>query len=86
MPDSKGASDKRPLTMDSKKQPPLKLKIGDRVKHDKYGFGTVTAQDGDGPRATATIDFDDHGSVRLMLIAGVPLTKSDKSEDFEPPF
>jgi hypothetical protein len=86
MPESKGASDNRPPTTDSKKQSPLKLEIGDRVKHDKYGFGTVTAQDGAGPRATATIDFGDKGAVKLMLIAGVPLTKSDKSEDSEPPF
>ncbi|MCP3798789.1 DNA helicase PcrA [Allokutzneria sp. A3M-2-11 16] len=55
--------------------PAMKLDVGDRVSHDKYGLGTVTATDGSGPRATATIDFGTGGTVRLMLIGGVPLTK-----------
>ena len=33
------------------------------------------ASDGVGPRATVTIDFGSAGTVRLMLIGGVPLTK-----------
>ncbi len=53
----------------------LSLDVGDRVTHDKYGLGTVVATDGSGPRATATIDFGGAGTVRLMLIGGVPLTK-----------
>ncbi len=53
----------------------LSLDVGDRVTHDKYGLGTVVATDGTGPRATATIDFGATGTVRLMLIGGVPLTK-----------
>jgi hypothetical protein len=84
-PTPKGVSDKRPPTTDSSKQSPLELKIGDRVNHDKYGSGTVRAREGVGSRATAIIDFDEAGPVKLMLIAGVPLTKSDK-EDSEPPF
>ncbi len=55
--------------------PSLHLEVGDRVNHDKYGLGTVTASDGVGPRATVTIDFGSAGTVRLMLIGGVPLTK-----------
>ncbi|MGH3821671.1 MAG: DNA helicase PcrA [Pseudonocardiaceae bacterium] len=55
--------------------PALALDVGDRVTHDKYGLGTVVATDGSGPRATATIDFGTSGTVRLMLIGGVPLTK-----------
>jgi DNA helicase-2/ATP-dependent DNA helicase PcrA len=55
--------------------PALLLEVGDRVNHDKYGLGTVVATDGSGPRATATIDFGSSGTVRLMLIGGVPLTK-----------
>jgi DNA helicase-2/ATP-dependent DNA helicase PcrA len=55
--------------------PALSLDVGDRVTHDKYGLGTVVATDGSGPRATATIDFGSSGTVRLMLIGGVPLTK-----------
>jgi DNA helicase-2/ATP-dependent DNA helicase PcrA len=38
-------------------------------------LGTVVAVDGAGPRATATIDFGSCGTVRLMLIGGVPLVK-----------
>ncbi|WP_007026191.1 UvrD-helicase domain-containing protein [Saccharomonospora iraqiensis] len=53
----------------------LKLDVGDRVNHDKYGLGTVVATEGSGPRATATIDFGAAGTVRLMLIGSVPLTK-----------
>jgi DNA helicase-2/ATP-dependent DNA helicase PcrA len=55
--------------------PVLSLEVGDRVTHDKYGLGTVVATDGIGPRATATIDFGSSGTVRLMLIGGVPLVK-----------
>ena len=53
----------------------LQLDVGDRVNHDKYGLGTVTAADGVGPRATVTIDFGSGGTVRLMLIGGVPMQK-----------
>jgi DNA helicase II / ATP-dependent DNA helicase PcrA len=49
--------------------------VGDRVSHDKYGLGTVVATEGTGPRANATIDFGSSGTVRLMLIGGVPLQK-----------
>ncbi|GGP58774.1 DNA helicase PcrA [Saccharothrix coeruleofusca] len=55
--------------------PAIKLEVGDRVSHDKYGLGSVVAVDGSGPRATATIDFGSSGTVRLMLIGGVPLVK-----------
>ncbi|QGK71440.1 DNA helicase PcrA [Allosaccharopolyspora coralli] len=53
----------------------IKLEAGDRVTHDKYGMGTVVSAEGEGPRATATIDFGAAGTVRLMLIGSVPLTK-----------
>ncbi|MEO9223112.1 MAG: DNA helicase PcrA, partial [Mycobacteriaceae bacterium] len=53
----------------------LVLAVGDRVSHDKYGLGTVVASDGAGQRATATIDFGTAGTVRLMLIGGVPMVK-----------
>lgn len=55
--------------------PALHLDVGDRVNHDKYGLGTVVASDGAGVRATVTIDFGSAGTVRLMLIGGVPLQK-----------
>jgi DNA helicase-2/ATP-dependent DNA helicase PcrA len=56
-------------------QPTISLNVGDRVNHDKYGLGTVIASDGAGVRATVTIDFGSAGTVRLMLIGGVPLQK-----------
>jgi DNA helicase II / ATP-dependent DNA helicase PcrA len=55
--------------------PTLSLEVGDRVSHDKYGLGTVVATEGSGIRANATIDFGSAGTVRLMLIGGVPLQK-----------
>jgi len=56
-------------------RPPLQLAVGDRVNHDKYGLGKVTVVSGSGPTATATIDFGTAGTIRLMLIGGVPMTK-----------
>ncbi|MEV6230390.1 UvrD-helicase domain-containing protein [Saccharopolyspora shandongensis] len=53
----------------------IKLEAGDRVTHDKYGLGTVLSTEGEGPRATATIDFGSSGTVRLMLIGSVPISK-----------
>jgi DNA helicase-2/ATP-dependent DNA helicase PcrA len=53
----------------------ISLEVGDRVSHDKYGLGTVVACEGVGARANATIDFGSSGTVRLMLIGGVPLQK-----------
>lgn len=58
-----------------KEQATISLEAGDRVTHDKYGLGTVTVVDGVGVRATATIDFGASGTIRLMLIGGVPLQK-----------
>ncbi len=56
-------------------RPPLVLAVGDRVNHDKYGLGKVTQVSGQGIRATAVIDFGASGTIRLMLIGGVPMTK-----------
>lgn len=53
----------------------LHLSVGDRVNHEKYGLGKVLSVDGVGPRATVTIDFGSSGTVRLMLIGGVPMEK-----------
>jgi DNA helicase-2/ATP-dependent DNA helicase PcrA len=58
-----------------KDTPAISLDVGDRVTHDKYGLGTVVATEGTGNRATATIDFGASGTIRLMLIGSVPLTK-----------
>jgi DNA helicase-2/ATP-dependent DNA helicase PcrA len=74
----RGGSDRaswRPGAASASTRPSPSLAVGDRVNHDKYGLGTVVATEGVGPRANATIDFGSSGTVRLMLIGGVPLTK-----------
>ena len=53
----------------------LKLAVGDRVNHEKYGLGTVLEVNGTGVRATVVIDFGSSGTVRLMLIGGLPMEK-----------
>ncbi|MDU0294085.1 DNA helicase PcrA [Saccharothrix longispora] len=72
---SSSSSRPAPVNNQWKDTPAIKLDVGDRVTHDKYGLGRVVAVDGSGPRATATIDFGGSGTVRLMLIGGVPLVK-----------
>ena len=53
----------------------LHLEVGDKVNHDKYGLGTVQSVDGSGPHTSVIIDFGSAGTVKLMLIGGVPLEK-----------
>ena len=53
----------------------LNLSAGDRVNHAKYGLGTVLTVEGSGVRETVTVDFGSSGTVRLMLIGGVPMEK-----------
>ena len=43
------------------------LVVGDRVLHDKFGMGTVTAVVGQNEKAEATIDFKSAGEKRLLL-------------------
>ena len=42
--------------------------VGDRVRHKKFGDGTVTKILGDGKNKTLEIHFDDHGMKRLVLL------------------
>ncbi|NGY58569.1 DNA helicase PcrA [Lentzea sp. NEAU-D13] len=72
---SRGLARPAPGKAGWKDAPAMKLDVGDRVTHDKYGLGRVVAVDGAGLRATATIDFGGSGTVRLMLIGSVPMTK-----------
>ncbi|MEX0756528.1 MAG: 3'-5' exonuclease, partial [Acidimicrobiia bacterium] len=51
------------------------IAAGDRVKHDKWGFGTVREVVGTGERAEAVVSFDDVGRKRLLL-GWAPLTKA----------
>jgi DNA helicase-2/ATP-dependent DNA helicase PcrA len=45
---------------------------GDRVRHDKWGLGTVREVIGEGERAEAEVIFDTQGKKRLLL-AWAPL-------------
>ncbi|MFF4868017.1 DNA helicase PcrA [Streptomyces sp. NPDC003444] len=48
-------------------KPVISLQVGDRVTHDQFGLGTVTAVTGTGADAQATIDFGDDKPKRLLL-------------------
>jgi DNA helicase II / ATP-dependent DNA helicase PcrA len=50
------------------------LGIGDRVRHDHWGLGTVRGVSGEGDRAEAVVAFDQKGDKRLLL-AWAPLEK-----------
>lgn len=45
----------------------LVLSVGDRVKHDAFGVGTVVETTGEGARQTAEIRFEKVGTKRLMV-------------------
>ena len=59
-----GSGSSRPQKRD---EPVMVLKVGDRVLHDKFGMGTVTAVVGQNEKAEATIDFKSAGEKRLLL-------------------
>ncbi len=42
------------------------LKKGQRVRHAKYGEGTVLVRDGDGEDAKLTVMFNQHGMKKLV--------------------
>ena len=54
---------------------PSEVGPGDRVRHDKWGLGTVREIVGEGDRAEAEVMFDTQGKKRLLL-AWAPLEKA----------
>ncbi|MFJ6510958.1 DNA helicase PcrA [Streptomyces sp. NPDC091406] len=48
-------------------KPTVSLAVGDRVTHDQFGLGTVTAVEGAGDQAKATVDFGDERPKKLLL-------------------
>ncbi|KUH37972.1 MULTISPECIES: DNA helicase PcrA [Streptomyces] len=48
-------------------KPVVALAVGDRVTHDQFGLGTVTALTGTGGDTQATVDFGDGKPKRLLL-------------------
>jgi DNA helicase-2/ATP-dependent DNA helicase PcrA len=53
----------------------LDLKVGERVVHDRYGPGVVVKTDGEGTKARASVNFDEHGTKQLVL-AMTPLRRA----------
>ncbi|MER5501085.1 MULTISPECIES: DNA helicase PcrA [unclassified Streptomyces] len=51
----------------SDNKPTVTLAVGDRVTHDQFGLGTVTAVEGVGDQAKATVDFGDDRPKKLLL-------------------
>jgi DNA helicase-2/ATP-dependent DNA helicase PcrA len=51
------------------------LAAGDRVTHDTFGLGTVTAVTGEGDRAQAEVDFGPETGVKRLLLRFAPLEK-----------
>jgi DNA helicase-2/ATP-dependent DNA helicase PcrA len=43
------------------------LKAGDKVQHQRFGFGTVTELEGEGVNKKATVVFDGLGEKKLVL-------------------
>ncbi|WP_327208226.1 DNA helicase PcrA [[Kitasatospora] papulosa] len=54
-------------TRRASEKPVVTLVVGDRVTHDQFGLGTVTAVDGFGDQAKATVDFGDERPKKLLL-------------------
>ncbi|MGB7861696.1 MAG: DNA helicase PcrA [Acidimicrobiia bacterium] len=54
---------------------PTEIGAGDRVRHDKWGLGTVREVVGEGDRAEAEVMFDTQGKKRLLL-AWAPLERA----------
>ncbi len=71
----KGSSDRAAATGPRSTVSPGQVGPGDRVRHDKWGLGTVREVIGEGDRAEAEVMFDTQGKKRLLL-AWAPLEKA----------
>jgi len=56
-----------PRATGKKTEAVIVLEVGDRVSHDTFGVGKVTAVSGEGDKAQAVIDFGSSGEKRLLL-------------------
>lgn len=52
---------------DFKADDPSTIQAGMRVEHERFGFGTVEAIEGDGAERKATVAFEAHGTKTLLL-------------------
>src|SRR5690606_5439067 len=68
-------SERPSVTGPVKKLDSSEIAPGDRVRHGKWGLGTVREIIGEGDRAEAEVVFDTQGKKRLLL-AWAPLEKA----------
>jgi DNA helicase-2/ATP-dependent DNA helicase PcrA len=47
--------------------PVAALQVGQRVEHDRFGFGIILSMEGDGPNRKAVVDFENGGQKTLLL-------------------
>ncbi|MBQ5438812.1 MAG: UvrD-helicase domain-containing protein [Bacteroidales bacterium] len=47
--------------------PVAALQVGQRVEHDRFGYGTILSLEGDGPNRKAVVSFDASGQKTLLL-------------------
>jgi len=40
---------------------------GDSVSHERFGNGTVVSIEGEAPNTTAIVNFENHGTKKLLL-------------------
>ena len=52
----------------------LGIKLGDKVRHDAYGVGTVIALEGSGKSTVAKVEFND-GVVKRLMLRYAPVVK-----------
>ena len=57
----------RPPTPGFTPDPVASLRVGQKVEHDRFGFGTILSFDGDGAGMKAVVRFDD-GSTKTLLL------------------
>ena len=43
------------------------LEVGQRVEHDRFGYGTIVSMEGEGPNRKAVVDFENGGQKTLLL-------------------
>ena len=58
---------KRVPDADFEPTPFLQLKSGQRIEHNRFGFGTIVEISGTPAELKAKISFDDHGDKILIL-------------------
>jgi hypothetical protein len=63
-----GASNQAPAykTTEAKKKPAGTWTLGTRVKHSKYGYGTILRTEGSGEDLKLTVSFISHGLKKMI--------------------